>query len=385
MERNEIRGALAKRLRLDDVPDPLWGELEEDGEVRAAVHGGPDDFETLVSAGKRALKRHSKYEEWKRGRQPTGVTRRATPDPGPYVLERARAWDEAVALWTARDERVRRFREVILGGAALDVPLARRLLDSAAARVWARGDFDDRGVPLVGHRGRVLNNREFVKDGWLRQEIDVRVTWDGGALDATASRRWLLGASTPDPILTIVDERGERTEDDVWPGSVLDRLRGVGEHLARFYGLDPAEAAWFVLIDAPPRRDPVAGTISVRTYQTHEDGRVTLSVDPWVPADVVLEAYRAAQRDLLGRENRQLALRNLRAFRLVLAGEREAARLGRRHPTRAEAMARWNAEHPDEPYRQEWMFNRDVERAERAVLFPDYRLGMDNMDEEGGA
>jgi hypothetical protein len=97
---------------------------------------------------------------------------------------------------------------------------------------------------------------------------------------------------------------------------------------------------------------------------------------------VVLQTYRDIQRDLLGRENRPLSLRNLAVYRSVLVDAREAERVnpGKPPPTRAQSMARWNREHPEQTYKQLWQFTRDVDRAERAVLFPNYRFG--GLDEE---
>jgi hypothetical protein len=386
MERQAIRDRLAKALRRGEVPDPLWRELDDEGHVDAVLTGDDEAFAAMVAAARRWQRVHRALAAWERERQPKVRKTRVAPDLGDYVKQRGLARDEAVARRAAREREVRAFRKSVLGGVPLSVPLARRLLASAAARVWPASEFVQRGVPIVGHRGEVLDNRSRLEDGWFKQEVDFRVTWDGGSVEATASHASIPGPGRPAPIIVSVDEHREELHAEGWPHSVLDRLREVAERLAGFYGFDPAQAAWFVLTDDPPRRDPVGGTVTVQTSPNFADMRVTLAVDPWVPADVVLKTYRDIQRGLFRREIRPLSLRNLAALRSVLADAREAARVNpdASPPSRAWSMERWNREHPDQPYAQEWRFSRDVDRAERAVLFRNAPLGAALEDEEVG-
>jgi hypothetical protein len=382
MNEQDMRARLAKRLRRQDVPDPVWDRLVDEGDVGAAITGGTEQFGDLVRAAKRWLQFYQELAAWDRRQPSPGKPRRISPDPGEYVTQRAQARDEALALRAARAKEVRAFRDRVLGGSPMTVPQARRLLDSAAARVWPITEFEHRGIPVVGHKGSVLGSRETVEDGFLKHELDLKVTWDNHVVETTEFRLWSLRTHQQDPVLQFVDEHGETIPAEVWPRSVLDRLRELSDWLNRFYGFDAAQAAWFVLTDTTPRRTPLEGTITVRGFPTHTDWHMTLSIDPWVPADVVLQTYRDIQRDLLGRENRQLSLRNLAVYRTVLADAREAARTNPdgRPPTRAQSMARWNREHPAQTYKQLWQFTRDVDRAERAVLFPNYRFG--GLEEE---
>jgi hypothetical protein len=384
VNRQDVRSALAKRLRRQDVSDPVWDRLLDEGDVDAAITGGAEDFRALVGAAKRWLEFYREEDAWQRQHKSLRTPRRISPDPGEYARLRAWARDEALALRAARAKEVRAFRDRFLGGAPLRVPQARRLLASAAARVWPISEFEHRGIPVIGHKGSVVANRESVEDSFLKHELDLQVTWDDHVVETTESRSWSLGVHPQDPVLHFVDEHGEPFQDEVWPRSVLDRLREISDRLTRFYGFDAAQAAWFVLTDTPPRRVPLDGNIAVRSFPTHTDGRVTLTMDPWISADVVLRTYREVQRDLLGRENRQLALRNLAVFRSVVEDARVAERRnpGGLPPSRAQSMARWNREHPEQTYKQLWQFSRDVDRAERGVLFPDYRLVDVNEEED---
>jgi hypothetical protein len=384
MSQDDVRSELAKRLRRQEVPDPVWDRLVDDRDVDAVLTGGAEEFGVLVEAAKRWLRFYREQTAWDRRHPSLGKPRRVSPDPGEYVTQRVLARDEALALRATRAKEVRAFRDRFLGGAVLTVPQAHRLLESGAARVWPISEFEQRGIPVIGHQGSVLASRETVEDGFLKHEIDLKVTWDDHVVETTESRAWSLSVKQQDPVLPYVDEHGDADPVEVWPRSVLDRLREISAWLVRFYGFDASQAAWFVLTDTPPGRAPLEGTIAVRGYPTHTDGRVTLTMDPWVPADVVLRTYREVQQDILGRENRQLSLRNLAVFRSVVEDAREAERRnpGGLPPSRAQSMARWNREHPEEAYKQLWQFTRDVDRAERAVLFPDYRL-VDANEEEG--
>src|SRR5215217_7698685 len=307
MNKQDVRTALAKRLRRQDVPDPTWDHLVEDGDVDAAMTGGSEQFGDLVRAAKRWLDYYRQQDAWERQHRSPRKPRRISPDPGEYAKLRALARDEALALRAARAKEVRAFRDRFLGGAPLTVPQARRILDSAAARVWPISEFEQRGIPVIGHKGSVVANRESVEDGVLTHEIELKVAWDDHVVETRESRSWPLSVHEQDPVLHFVDEHGEAFPVEVWPRSVLDRLRELSAWLARFYGFDAAQAAWFVLTDTPPRRAPLEGTIDVRGFPTHTDGRVTLTMDLWVSADVVLRTYREVQQDILGRENRQLA------------------------------------------------------------------------------
>src|SRR5829696_650796 len=378
MNHDDLRHDLAKRLRRQDVPDPIWDRLIEDRYIDAVSTGGAEHVRDLVEEAKRLLRFSREQAAWQRRQQSSEKPGYVAPDPGEYVTRRALARDDALALKAARAKEVQAFRDRFLGGGPISVPLARRLLASAAARNWPASDFKRLGIPIVGHRGVEIPLREQPEQGDVRS-FTLKVSWDDEVFETPP-----LSQSGPLPVLHFVDEHGEVFQKEVWPRSVLDRLREISTWLVRAFGFDAAQATWFVLTDTPPHRATLEGTIAIRGFSSHTDGRVTLEIDPWVPADVVLQTYRDMQRDLLGRENRPLSLRNLAVYRTVLADAREAERVnpGRPLPSPGRSMARWNREHPEEAYKQLWQFTRDVDRAERAVLFPDYRPVDANEEED---
>jgi hypothetical protein len=385
MNAQEIRGKLAKRLRRQEVPDPVWEHLIDDGYVNAVITGGPEPFGEMVTEANRMLQFSREQAAWDRRHRTTGAPRPMFPNLGEYVITRGRVRDEALALRATRNKEVRAFRERMLGGAPLSVPSARRLLASAAARIWSANEFERRGIPIVGHRAEEIANQESIQDGRFSQTVQLKVTWDDEVLETSVSRSEPPGFDADESALRVADQHGKIYRVNAWPRSVLDRLREISDWLTATYGLQTPQAARFVLTDISPRRSPLEAVYSVQSYSTHSFGFMTMAVEPWVPAEVVLHAYREAQRDFLGRENRPLSLRNLAALEMVLADAREAERLnpGGPSPTRTRSMARWNREHPDAPYKQEWQFARDVERAERAVLFPNHRLDDAGQEEDG--
>ncbi len=373
MNESELRQEVA-RLRRKDVSDLLWNRLWATEWVTDFFKGRLS-VEDLVDEAN-ALEQYAREEVAAKRQRTQEKPQTISANHGEYVVERGRAHDEALALKAACTTEVRDLRARILGGTPLSVPLARRLLDSEVARVWSLREFERRGIPIVGHRAVATANRVTDEDGRDVRTIDVKVTWGDQVLDTTLSRvlPTSLDHVLQDPVLHFVDERGKKFSEDVRQGSVMDRLRQLSERLVRTFGFDAAQATWFILTDTSPRRSPLDGNIAVQNHPTHVDGRVTLSMDLWVPADVVLRVYRDVQRQRLGRENRPLSLSNLAVYRSVLQDARDAERAnpGCLPPTRAQSMARWNREHPEKQYQQEWEFKRDVERAERLVLFPGY-------------
>jgi hypothetical protein len=268
----------------------------------------------------------------------------------------------------------------------LTVPLARRLLESDAASELTPREFEKLGVPIVGHRGVVTACQEARDDGGLMRTVDLKLTWGDQELETT--RRVVIPSAVDEALLNqalhFVDEHGEKFQKQVILGSVLDRLRELSDWLVRIYNFDAAQASWFILTDSPPRRPPLEGSVGIEAFPSHVEGRVTLSIDLWVPADMVLQAFREVQRHHLNRENRPLSRRNLAVFRSVVEDARTTERTnpGGPPPSRAQSMKRWNREHPEETYKQEWQFNRDIDRAERGVLFPAYRLNTADMEED---
>jgi hypothetical protein len=179
--------------------------------------------------------------------------------------------------------------------------------------------------------------------------------------------------STP---LVFVDE-GRLKKAETWPGSLLDELRQLGVELEERYHWPKGAGPWFVLTgDIPPVNPFTTG--GKLTHADHTYCTITLQIEPWVSADTVLKAYRAIQRDFLGRDNRPLSQRTLAQLRFVMARSTDDGQL----PPWRTLVDEWNAAHCHE--RTEWIyrdcdgepdirrFARDFRRAYQAVVHPRY-------------
>jgi hypothetical protein len=142
-------------------------------------------------------------------------------------------------------------------------------------------------------------------------------------------------------VLRYRDRDGLKEEMWVWPGSVLDALRGFSARWAGRLGWQEEDMTLWLLCGRPPRFDPL--TAKVR-YKRGSPLAVELTVHPWVPAETVLENYRKIQRQLLGKENHRLKSRSLDVVRFVESCIRQE---GARPPWRR-LLERWNEEHSAE-------------------------------------
>jgi hypothetical protein len=96
---------------------------------------------------------------------------------------------------------------------------------------------------------------------------------------------------------------------------------------------------WFLLTGEPDEAGPHPMTVSILPITPRSKSfSIRLDVRPWVSADVVLTAYREAQKNLLGRVNQPVRARNLVLFKFVT--ERS---WGRTAPTWPRMMREWNA------------------------------------------
>lgn len=388
MDEHTLREWLAARMKVPEIPSVVWAYLKEGGYVGDALDDG-------YSSGRDDLLRHARKvhslsKVW--GGEKPRTTRVVQPDVpvpvlGDYERERSSAYWEYLALHASRTPRVRRFRTRFLDGRPLSADQAFRLLTSPAAALLTIEAFEKREIPIVDHRSVVVERDEQQSpDGSLTTAITLRFNWKEGTHEETY--RWRRGSvrRPPREVLTFLDNQRRRHETPIRTHSVLDKLRELSGWLARHYGWEQDAAVWFVLTDEAMPRLPLRTGIDAHLRMSHTDCEVTLSVEPWVPADSVMRAYRDLQRQLLGRENRPLSQRNLALFRFMIEQERERERRphGKRERlTWARLLDRWNQAHPESAYGEERLFVRDISRAQRGVLFPRYYFTATDGQEDG--
>jgi hypothetical protein len=369
----ELKNWLGKRLGIDAGIEELWRQLEGDHFVSEFEDGFYDKNGVLKAAKKRIREaRELSYalDETKRAPQAASSGKESgrslqeeyfKVELGDYEEKRARAYEEVLAREAGFTQEIADFRRKMLGERLLTPEQAHELLESPAARFLPHVLFERWRIPLTGHKAELLeyesgqDERKIDHRATIRVEPPgvtktVRYTNDDAAeIDGkTIDWHWYhlgpegsVGIAPERRLLRYRDRDGLKEEMWVWPGSVLDVLRGFSARWAGRLGWQEEDMTLWLLCGRPPRFDPL--TAKVR-YKRGSPLAVELTVHPWVPAETVLENYRKIQRQLLGKENHRLKSRSLDVVRFV---ETCIQQEGARPPWRR-LLERWNEEHPAE-------------------------------------
>lgn len=272
----EIRKRLAADLRWDEVPDDVWGYVEKLELPYKAWVGGSDEWEELVSEA-RQYKKHSatgapvawNLPEERRKSPPNEVSVELDEDSE----RRALVFSAVAAMLAGRRASVREFRAKHLGGEDT------RLTEEQAAKLLYELE-----PQFVRVNGTIERRAEFVLTEQIRGNlIQLRADLDRTARRLSKDYRWRYDA-----------------------------------------------AQWFVLTGNAPYVRPLTVKVDLtqattddasfrnREYQLHpafksETAEITLVAEPWVDAELVAQAYRSVQRQILGGDNRKKDRRTLDA------------------------------------------------------------------------
>lgn len=287
--------------------------------------------------------------------------------------DRAAAFSEYLALAVAvENHAVQRFRRRILGGILLAPEQAHDLVESPAAERFPITWFKRFRVPVVGHSATFDPLAEgFDEEGPYRL-ARMRVN-PPGITRLIRYRPLFVEYSRLEDIPTLVLPHRSGAPNVprlVSRGSVLDELREVSEELSALCPpWEEAQAAWFTLTDEVPSVSALTGKVNVTKNSVANYGKISLSVEPWISADSVRQAYQDMQKAVLRRKNRPIFERNLAVFRFVVAELRSLLprdQMWRLHsmevPSWRALCARWNRE-----VRQEWRYE-DVRHFRRAFV-----------------
>jgi hypothetical protein len=272
------------------------------------------------------------------------------------------------------------------------------LLDSPAAWFFPLGWFIGWQIPVIGHTAQVVGNYD---PGIDKPDVDHRATV---RVDPTGITRRVRYAHPDSPLsdesmevyrtckirnevliapgeepLRYLDRDGIKEKLWVWPTSVLDHLREVGDKLASSYGWTEEAAVWFVLTGETPEIKPLDVRARVRSNVYAPPQRwITLNVMPWVPAETVKSAYRHMQKQMLKgktpkKSEREDHLKILRVARFVW----EQLRLGTTNEKQrwVDLSERWNQIFSDRRFGTSRDFRTYFERgAKKALESPGFKV-----------
>ena len=401
----DLRLWLAEQLNLDpetDVAfDKLWRTLSSEQHVEFAISmivaGGSEEEKARKDFLKTANLLLPYAESETKPAQPVKTNRERRPrgilQLDGYEKDRAEALGEYLALRASMHPLVRRFREEVLGEKVLTSEQAYALVNSPAASRFPLSRFKQYEIPVVGHTASFYNHGAVLKNLRTDKFIEFEYIFIDPPGELFRAHLPISVAYEDLDYLWFPNEGSRGTRGDgyssvpsdweyvptpVYPGSLLDDLHQLSQRLVEEYGRcwEEPQAAWHVLTG-----ELVAPKAITAKYNHHDSehvthGTVTLTVEPWVPAETVVKVYQYLQVEMLGRKPRAPERRNLAVFRFVikqsrklsLGGEDQGEALG--GLSWRELMEHWNQENLGQEYTRESRFRRDFHRGGHAVLWP---------------
>src|SRR5918995_1118708 len=181
----ETRVRLAKALRRDRIPDPVWDNLLERDLVQD-YEKGEFEWEYLVDQTRFQLKAYNQTlaEANVRGSSGTDTTKsvkEVEPELGAYEEDRAEAMGKHVALQASLDPHVRYFRKIVLAGELLNPEQACTFVRSAANQCFDIAWFIERQIPIREHYSHVYSDGGPIdEDGVECRFDDISADPQGG-------------------------------------------------------------------------------------------------------------------------------------------------------------------------------------------------------------
>src|SRR5215208_2501633 len=384
MDEAQLREWIARALKWDMVPDPIWDDAVEDGWVKDVLEGSVERDEFLKTI-RHWMRRYKRMRAWE---EVSEAERRSKPDEEPPELiapqlgdretQRAEVVEEYVAKVAACERSVFAFRKRFLGGTVLSPAQADALITSPAAAYLSFQyfiPFGESQIPLLDHSAALRTDLpESDEVGQYLLDILVDPPGETFRADVQRTRR-----------LLYIDEDGQTQETLVEDRSVLEGLRILSNYLAAEYPWQEGQATWFVLTGEPPALPAATGRVSRGSAAPYAE--ITMTVQPWVPADTVRKFYGQLQGRVLISRPRALSERNLAVFRFIV-GQQEvkpysddapASRVTRQHPKLLRLkqpswrfmLERWNQHYSAGHkwhYRHVRNFERDFKRAAQAIV-----------------
>ncbi|HVA84713.1 MAG TPA: hypothetical protein VNF73_00200 [Candidatus Saccharimonadales bacterium] len=356
-----IRQWIEKRTRRP-VPDLIWEDLREDGFVRdATTRDGLDD---LLRAARRALR----YVDL--GARGEAAHRQPSASGRASIRSRARAFEALVAQEMDLEPAVARIRQW-WGGGTLSRDEA---IERAQSPSWCllllsqlRSDLGPgrSSASTFGQLVRTNESRVILEESerrgphaGMRWKIELR--W--GSWDHIADV-WVSDSAMESVVLPVRGGDTIRVGAASW--SLMGQVADVARGLARQAPWTAEDAAWFVMTGDPPPVAPLLFGVERRIGPGYHRAVVKLEIEPWIPHEIVLAAYRQAQAEVLPKANRALGERTTE-LALFFAGSTGTMSVGA-------AMRIWNDLNPNWAEHDRRNFQRHVRDAQRLIARPPWR------------
>jgi hypothetical protein len=338
MDEKEAKAQLAKELKQTGISDADWKALVKKGHFTKGMRVGDVEWEDLVREARDVLEhRRDVLEETGLWRNPRRKTEKEEPEYRAKEKVRAEALGEYIALRATMDPQVRHFRKVVLEGEPLTVEQAYTFVYSPANQCFPIAWFQERQIPMREHLASSHPYKYYdnYHENWgeddqgrLYRFHDIYIEPPGETF-----RRIVYEPLNEDereslsiPLLSS-DPASSGRED--WPveiGSVLDILRRVCDRLVKAsgYAWSEEQATWFVLTGEATQSNALDGRADTVFGDIITRGTITLTAEPWVPAESIERYYRKMQRSMLRHDNRPLSDKSLALFRFVMSCYRDA-------------------------------------------------------------
>jgi hypothetical protein len=333
-----------------------------------------------------------------------------------YIDSTSRAALQALSAYAAlkanEDPRVKEFRASVLEQGYLSTEQATDLLYSHAARFLTLDQMRDLGVPLSGHETFLLEPyRELDREGYFDHKVSLRVEPPGISLilrytnvdDDSETREELARCqieggeplapykvpfppvevpeatqgsdSNIGPILLSNFDTADHPAN-VWPGSLVDEIYDLAQELCESFmwpsrrtsgwvgtWWNEEAAALFVLTGIAPLVHPIKVGLARAAGGLDLPSRVVLEVLPWLRPESVHDAYQSARRTL----NVNLRNQGDRKFDVVTFVMQRSNSCDPNALNFEHLRECWNAEFPDEQFKDTYSFSTNFRRGLHAV------------------
>ena len=320
---------------------------------------------------------------------------------GDRTTAMVQAMSELFALWGHQVPEVKEFREKVLGGRLLTADETHALISSHAARALPFAYFAHWGIPVVGHRAKVLDTGPRGEEGFNPVDDWMTLWVNPPGITKTVrysrpregdSHTWHAhknGVTIPIVTDLPMEPRGDKHNPPwLWPGSVVDQIYDISELLGDTFDWPGSElggrgrnerAAWFLLTgEAPDVRPIEAGWKPKLNKYLNPQWRIHLTIPPWLPEEEVLRAYRLLRGERPKGRKLPKTTRPLEVARFVWEQERLK---GYREPSPWSVWYElWNEENPGHRFEsynnfRTYFFRGDAVVKELNFGWPEPRLG----------